>query len=77
MLRENPKKIEKDRKITFYTKESIHCPVCDASFKREELFSGRLNVDELTDELHRLYKPKLAFGDVYPLIYEIEVCPHC
>lgn len=77
MLRESPKKVEKDRKITFYTKESIHCPVCDASFKREELFSGRLNVDELTDELHRQYKPKQAFGDVFPLIYEIEVCPHC
>lgn len=66
-----------NRKITFYTKESIHCPACDASFKREELFSGRLNVDELTDELHRLYKPKQAFGVVFPLIYELEVCPHC
>lgn len=77
MLRNTEKKPEKERKITFYTKESIRCPVCDASFKREELFSGRLNVDELTDELHRQYKPKQAFGDVYPLVYEMDVCPHC
>lgn len=64
-------------KTTFFTKDSIHCPVCDASFKREELRSGRLNVDELTDELHRLYKPKQAYGEIFPLIYEMEVCPHC
>ncbi len=77
MQRTPPKKVEKDRKITFYAKESTRCPVCDGSFKREELFSGRLNVDDLTDELHRLYKPTQAFGEVIPLIYEVDVCPHC
>ncbi|MBN2874415.1 MAG: DUF2225 domain-containing protein [Spirochaetales bacterium] len=71
------KKPEKERKVTFYTKDTIRCPVCDASFKREELFSGRINADEMTDELHRTYKPLQAFGEVYPLVYEIEVCPSC
>jgi hypothetical protein len=70
-------KPEKERKITFYAKDPTRCPVCDASFHREELFSGRVNADEMTDELHRTYKPLHAFGDVYPLIYEIEVCPAC
>ncbi len=72
-----PKKPDKDRKVTFYAKEATRCPVCDASFKREELFSGRVNADEMTDELHRTYKPLQAFGDVHPLVYEIEVCPSC
>ncbi|HQO65275.1 MAG TPA: DUF2225 domain-containing protein [Spirochaetales bacterium] len=67
----------KDRKVTFYAKEPTRCPVCDASFHREELFSGRVNADEMTDELHRTYKPLSAFGEVYPLVYEIEVCPAC
>ncbi len=72
-----PKKPEKDRKVTFYAKEATRCPVCDASFKREELFSGRVNADEMTDELHRTYKPLHAFGDVHPLVYELDVCPSC
>ncbi len=71
------KKPDKERKISFYAKEATRCPVCDASFRREELFSGRVNADELTDELHRTYKPLHAYGDVYPLCYEIEVCPAC
>jgi hypothetical protein len=73
----NAKKPEKDRKVTFYAKEATHCPVCDASFHREELFSGRVNADEMTDELHRTYKPLQAFGEVHPLVYEVEVCPSC
>jgi len=71
------KKPDKERKVTFYAKEPTRCPVCDASFRREELFSGRVNADEMTDELHRTYKPLLAFGEVNPLIYELEVCPSC
>ncbi len=70
-------KPDKDRKVTFYVKEPIRCPVCDASFHREELFSGRVNASDLTDELHRTYKPLHSFGDVHPLIYEIDVCPSC
>ena len=78
MLRNQPApKQEKERKITFFTKEAIRCPICDASFRREELFSGRVNADDLTDELHRTYKPTHAFGEVYPLAYEVDVCPSC
>jgi len=71
------KKPDKDRKVTFYAKDAIRCPVCDASFHREELFSGRVNADEMTDELHRTYKPLHAFGEVHPLVYELDVCPSC
>jgi uncharacterized protein len=71
------KKPEKIRHISFFSKEAIRCPVCDASFHREELFGGRVSADDLTDELHRTYKPLHAFGVVYPLAYEIEVCPSC
>lgn len=71
------KQEKKPGKITFLSKEAIQCPVCDGSFKREELFSGRINVHDLTDELHRLYKPTAAYGEVIPLIYEMVVCPHC
>lgn len=74
---QTPKKPEKDRKVSFYAKEATRCPVCDASFHREELFSGRVSADEMTDELHRTYKPLHAFGEVHPLIYEMEVCPSC
>jgi len=71
------KKPDKDRKVTFYAKEPTRCPVCDASFHREELFSGRVSADEMTDELHRTYKPLNAFGEVHPLVYELETCPSC
>jgi len=71
------KKPDKDRKVTFYAKEATRCPVCDASFHREELFSGRVSADEMTDELHRTYKPLNAFGEVHPLVYELETCPSC
>lgn len=71
------KKPEKARPITFFSKEAVRCPVCDASFHREELFGGRVNADDMTDELHRTYKPLHAFGPVFPLSYEVEVCPSC
>lgn len=72
-----PEKDDKEKKVTFITKETIACPVCGASFNREELFSGRVNAGKLTDELHRTYIPMQAFGAVHPLVYEITVCPSC
>lgn len=72
-----PPREEKERKVTFIAKDSIHCPVCDSSFRREELFSGRVNAGELTDELHRKYIPMQAWGEVQPLVYELTVCPSC
>jgi hypothetical protein len=70
---------DKELKLTFYAKETIHCPVCDASFNREELLSGggRLIAGTLTDELHRKYEPSAKYGEVYPLIYQPTVCPAC
>lgn len=66
-------------KVSFQSKEEYVCPVCEHIFNREELLSGsgRLIAGKLTDELHRLYEPSIKYGDVYPLIYQITVCPKC
>jgi uncharacterized protein (DUF2225 family) len=75
----SPKKAEaaKERKTTYFKRESTVCPACDKPFLREELFQGRVNAGDLTDELHRLYSPMAAYGEVYPLVYPITVCPNC
>ena len=72
-------KAEKVGGFTFFSKEQIICPICDAHFKREELKSGggRLIAGDLTDELHRLYEPSAKYGEIFPLIYTITVCPKC
>ena len=72
-------KLEKVAGLTFFAKEQIICPVCDARFKREELKSGggRLIAGDLTDELHRLYEPSAKYGEIFPLVYNITVCPKC
>jgi len=69
----------KAKRITFFSKEAIQCPVCGSSFHKEELLSGsgRLNAGNLTDELRRLYEPSKKYGAIYPLIYHITVCPVC
>jgi uncharacterized protein (DUF2225 family) len=68
-----------DHKISFQSKETYRCPVCDTEFHREELLtgSGRLIAGKLTDELHRLYEPSVKYGDIYPLAYQVTVCPNC
>ncbi len=65
--------------VTFFSKDEIICPVCQASFRREELRmgGGRLNAGNLTNELRRTYIPTQKFGKVNPLIYPITVCPSC
>ena len=68
---------EKEKKATFTSKEPIVCPVCETSFNREELFSGRVNAGDLTDELHRTYLPTHSYGEIHPLVYELTVCPAC
>jgi uncharacterized protein len=68
---------EKEKKVTFVSKDPIVCPVCETSFYREELFSGRVNAGDLTDELHRTYIPMHSYGEVHPLVYELTVCPAC
>ena len=68
---------DKEKKVTFISKEPIVCPVCEASFNREELFSGRVNAGDLTDELHRTYIPTHNYGEVHPLVFEVTACPAC
>ncbi|MEN2998617.1 MAG: DUF2225 domain-containing protein [Brevinematia bacterium] len=65
--------------ITFFSKETIECPICEYKFRREELMtgSGRLNAGRLTEELRRLYIPTQKWGKVNPLLYPITVCPNC
>ncbi|MDC7126404.1 MAG: DUF2225 domain-containing protein, partial [Spirochaetales bacterium] len=70
---------ENDKKLTFWSKNEIVCPICDCKFKREELLTGRgrLIAGNLTGELRRLYEPSQKYGDVCPLIYPVTVCPSC
>lgn len=72
-------KKEKSLAITYYTKQSVICPICKKPFPREELLSGggRLIAGGLTDELRRTYEPSSKYGTVYPLIYSVAVCSNC
>lgn len=65
--------------ISYWSKDKCICPVCKKSFEKEVMLSGngRMIAGGLTDELHRIFEPSARFGKVYPLIYEIGVCPHC
>ncbi len=65
--------------LTFFSKTPITCPVCDSAFYREELRTGRgrLNAGDLTRELRRTYVPSQKYGEVFPLIYPVTVCPAC
>lgn len=71
--------MEESSRISFFAKNDTVCPVCGAKFKREELLTGRgrLIAGNLTDELRRNYEPSPKFGEVYPLIYTVSVCPQC
>ncbi|MDR2398504.1 MAG: DUF2225 domain-containing protein [Spirochaetaceae bacterium] len=71
--------MDEEPKVSYISKEELICPVCKASFRREELLSGsgRLIAGTITDELHRLYEPSARYGCVYPLIYQATVCPEC
>ena len=66
-------------KISFFAKQKTECPVCGATFVREELLTGRgrLVAGDLTEELRRKYEPSQKYGEVFPLIYPITVCPTC
>lgn len=67
------------QEVTFFTKDLLFCPVCNGEYRREELRSGRgrLIAGNLTPELRRLYEPSQKYGEVYPLLYPVTVCPHC
>jgi len=72
-------KEQKKKRITFFLKDEVVCPVCDTHFKREELLSGggRLIAGGITKELRRLYEPSKVYGKVNPLLYPVTVCPKC
>ena len=65
--------------LTFFSKTPIECPVCEEKVFREEMRTGRGRqiAGNLTRELRRNYEPSKQFGEVYPLIYPVTVCPHC
>ena len=70
---------ETTKRVTFFSKKSITCPVCETSFFKEDLLTGgvRMIAGNLTDELRRLYEPSKKYGELYPLIYTVIVCPSC
>jgi len=70
---------DKVKTLTFFSKNTIECPVCGAKFKKEELRTGggRLIAGDLTIELRRIYEPSKTYGSVYPLLYPVQVCPVC
>ena len=79
MKREEDQQNKKEAALSYYSKDQIECPVCGAKFKREEMYSGggRVIAGDLTEELRRLYEPSAKYGEVYPLIYSMTVCPQC
>ena len=82
MLYRSSKKVEnpgKKPKISYWSKNRCHCPVCQNNFEREEMLSGsgRMLAGELTDELHRVFEPSAKYGQIYPVIYSIGACPKC
>jgi uncharacterized protein (DUF2225 family) len=70
---------QESKKTTFFSKKPILCPVCETSFFKEDLLSGggRLIAGDLTEELHRTYEPSKKYGELYPLVYVVLVCPSC
>ena len=71
--------MEEKKRISFRQKNATVCPVCSSEFYREELFSGggRLIAGKLTDELRRIYEDNKKYGKIYPLAYQLTVCPNC
>jgi len=65
--------------ISYFSKDAVVCPVCEAEFHREDLRTGRgrLIAGDLTDELRRFYEPSQKYGEVNPLLYPVTVCPEC
>jgi len=70
---------ESGKSLTFFQKNAVQCPLCEKEFYREELMTGggRLIAGPMTRDLRRLYEPSKKFGEVFPLIYAITVCPNC
>ncbi len=71
--------METQKKISFRQKSPTVCPVCSYEFHREELLSGggRLIAGNINDELRREYEASKKFGRIYPMAYQLTVCPSC
>lgn len=73
--------VDPDKKpaISYWSKDKCTCPVCKRPFQKEVMMSGngRMIAGGLSDDLHRTFEPSAKFGRIYPLIYEIGVCPNC
>lgn len=65
--------------LTFFSKKPIQCPICEQKVFREEMRTGRGRqiAGNLTRELRRNYEPSKQYGEVFPLIYPVTVCPQC
>jgi uncharacterized protein (DUF2225 family) len=70
---------EKQERLTFLSKLPIVCPVCEKEFHREDLLTGRgrLIAGDLDEDLRRQYEPSKKYGEVFPLVYAVTVCPFC
>ncbi len=65
--------------LTFFSKKPIECPVCGTKLFREDMRTGRGRqiAGNLTRELRRHYEPSKQYGEVFPLLYPVTVCPEC
>jgi len=66
-------------KISFFIPDKMKCPVCDNEFEQEKMRTGggRLSAGEMSEELRRFYIPNEKYGEIFPLVYPVFVCPHC
>ncbi len=67
------------KKTTFFSKNPVECPLCETKFHKEDALTGggRMIAGNLTRDLRRLYEPSKKYGEIFPLIYSIVVCPGC
>ena len=65
--------------VSFFSKDDTTCPVCKFVFNREIMRTGggRLISLHIRDDLRRVYKESKKYGKIYPLIYNVVVCPSC
>lgn len=76
---EQDNSVSEEKRITFFEKKPRTCPVCGQEFYHETLLTGggRLIAGPLRNDLRRMYEKSKKYGNVYPLIYVVAVCPNC
>lgn len=80
MLDENISGSEKIKDaVTFIKSDGVDCPVCQSPVHQEELrrSGGRMDARNLEEDLFRRYQPSEEFGEIFPLLYSVGVCPKC